>query len=101
MIKHIVMFKFLHSAEGRTKQENLDLAASMLRNLQGKIPSLHSSELHYNDKTAAKTNYDLILICNFKNWEGLKEYLVHTEHIAVGEFIKRVRRSRACVDYEY
>ncbi len=101
MVKHIVMFKFLENAEGRTKKENLEIAANMLKDLQGKIPTLVASEVRFNDENAAKSNYDMILLADYNDWEGLNEYIVHPLHKAVGEFMKGVRESRTCVDYEY
>ncbi len=101
MVKHIVMFKFLESAQGRTKKENAQIAADMLINLQGKVPTLLSSEVKLNSIHADPANYDLILISDFNSWEDLQEYIVHPLHKAVGEFMKPVRESRSCVDYEY
>ncbi len=101
MVRHIVMFKFLESAEGRKRKENAEIAASMLRDLQGKIPTLVNSEVKL-DTTAPETgNYDLVLIAEYHDWQGLNDYIVHPLHKAVGEFMKGVRESRACVDYEY
>lgn len=101
MVKHIVMFKFLESAEGRTKEENVRIAADMLNNLQGKIPQLLKSEVQINSKNADQSNYDLVLIADYNSWEDLQAYIVHPLHKAVGEFMKGVRESRSCVDYEY
>ncbi len=101
MVKHIVMFKFLASAEGRTKQENVEIAKNMLENLQGKVPTLVSSEVRINSEKADNTNYDLVLISDFESFESLNEYIVHPLHKEVGAFMKNVRESRACVDYEY
>lgn len=101
MVKHIVMFKFLPEAEGRTKQENASIAAQMLIDLQGKVPTLLNSEVRLNSASADASNYDLILISEFKDFEALNEYIVHPLHKAVGEFMKGVRESRSCVDYEY
>lgn len=101
MVKHIVMFKFLESAEGRTKKENVEIAKSMLENLQGKVPTLVSSVVKTNSEKADNTNYDLILISDFESLESLNEYIVHPLHKEVGVFMKKVRESRACVDYEY
>ena len=101
MVKHIVMFKFLDSAEGRTKKENLLIAADMLIDLQGKVPTLVSSSVSLNSELADKSNYDLVLVADFNDFEGLNEYIVHPLHKAVGAFMKNVRESRACVDYEY
>lgn len=100
MVRHIVMFKFSEFAEGRTKKENLEIAADMLRDLQGKVPTLVSSEVRLNDEVAADSNYDMVLIADYHDWQGLNEYIVHPLHKAVGEFMKGVRESRACVDYE-
>ena len=101
MVKHIVMFKFLPEAEGRTKYENAKIAKEMLDNLQGKVPTLLASEVKLNSDSADKTNYDLVLISEFESFEALNEYIVHPLHKAVGEFMKGVRESRSCVDYEY
>ncbi len=101
MVKHIVMFKFLENACGRTKAENVNIAANMLKDLQGKVPTLVASEVNINSESASNTNYDLVLVCDYNDWQGLEEYIVHPLHKAVGEFMKDVRESRACVDYEY
>lgn len=101
MVKHIVMFKFLPEAMGRTKKENLEIAKNMLLDLQGKIPALVSSVVEINSDKANPSNYDLVLVADYNGWDELNEYIVHPLHKAVGEFIKDVRESRACVDYEY
>ncbi|MBQ9848337.1 MAG: Dabb family protein [Clostridia bacterium] len=101
MVKHIVMFSFLPEAEGRTKKENAAIAAEMLSELQGKIPSLIKSEVHLNSDSADQSNFDLVLVSEHEDWSGLREYAVHPLHVKVGEFIKKVRESRSCVDYEF
>lgn len=100
MIKHIVMFKFLDTACGRSKKENLLIAAEKLSDLMGKVPTLLSSEVKLNSDSADQSNYDLLLITEFNDFDGLNEYATHPLHLKVVEFIKEVRESRACVDYE-
>ena len=100
MIRHIAMFKFLDEAEGRSKQENLDIARSMLEKLQGVVPTLRASQVHYNHAQAAESNYDMILIADFDDLDGLNQYIVHPDRKAVGAFMKGVRESRTCVDFE-
>ena len=99
MVKHIVMFKFMEEAEGRTKAENVNIAKDMLEALQGTVPTLKSSEVKIN--TGSADNHDLILIADYDSYEDLQAYIIHPAHKAVGEFMKKVRLSRACVDYEY
>ena len=101
MVKHIVMFKFLEEAQGKTGKENAEIAMNMLLDLQGKIPELVASTVRLNDESADKTNYDLVLVSDFNSWDDLQKYIVHPLHKAVGVFMKDVRESRSCVDYEY
>lgn len=101
MVKHIVMFKFMEQAEGRTKLENANIAKDMLVALQGVVPTLKSSKVTLNDSKADNTNYDLVLEADFEDFDALNEYIVHPEHKKVGVFMRGVRESRACVDYEY
>lgn len=100
MIRHVVMFKFLESAEGRTKAENVKLTADMLRALQGEIPTLKASSVYTGAEGADATNCDLLLISDFDSLEALNEYIVHPKHKAVGAFMRPLRESRACVDFE-
>lgn len=101
MVKHIVMFKFMEQAEGRTKLENANIAKDMLVALQGVVPTLKSSKVTLNASKADNTNYDLVLEADFEDFDALNEYIVHPEHKKVGVFMRGVRESRACVDYEY
>ncbi len=100
MIKHIVMFKFHEEADGRTRAENLAIAKKMLESLQGVVPTLAASRVSIGAQGQNVTNYDLVLEAEYENMEGLNEYIVHPEHKKVGEFMAKVRESRACIDYE-
>lgn len=100
MIRHIVMFRFSEQAEGRTKSENLMIAKDMLDKLLGVVPTLKASKVSLNGGASA-TNFDLVLESDFDSYDALAEYIIHPAHKAVGEFMKKVRIDRACVDYEY
>ncbi len=101
MVKHIVMFKFLPNADGRSAAENAEMTKKMLEELQGVIPTLISSKVRLNSEKADPSNCELILESDFESFEGLHEYIVHPAHKAVGAFMKPLRESRSCVDYEY
>ena len=101
MIKHIVMFRFLESANGKTRLENARIAKEMLENLQGKIDTLVSSKVTLSCENVPEGNYDLVLEADYNDMDGLNKYIVHPLHRKVGEFLKEVREARACVDYEY
>ena len=100
MIRHIVMFQFKEEAEGRSKAENLLIAKEMLVKLQGEVPTLVNSYVKTNDEFANKDNYDLVLVADYEDMEGLNAYIVHPAHKKVGEFIGKVREQRACIDFE-
>ncbi len=100
MIRHIVMFKFKEEAEGRTKAENIAITKAMLDALPEKIDLIRSSTVVTNSPDANQENYDLCLISDFDSFEDLNAYIVHPDHKAVGAFMRPVRLSRACVDFE-
>ena len=99
MVRHIVMFKFLPIANGKTAKENAIAVKEMLEALPAIIPCIVSSKVTLNDGVA--DNYDLILESEFKSYEDLKFYAEHPDHVKVGAFMKDIRQSRACVDYQY
>lgn len=96
MIKHIVMFKLKNAADAAKAKEMAD-------KLQGVIPSLRKLEVVINSDKAPESNFELALICDFDDIEGLNEYQVHPEHKKFGAYISEIRADggRACIDYEY
>ena len=100
MIRHVVMFKFLPEADGRTKTENVAMTAERLRALPALIPEILHSEVYIGAEGAAEANCDLLLISDFENLETLATYIGHPDHKAIGAFMRPLRESRAAVDYE-
>lgn len=101
MIKHIVMFKLKEEANGKNAYENALEAKERLANFTQDIPSLKMLEVGINSKEASQTNYDITLVCDFEDIDGLNAYQVHPVHVEFGKFITAVREERACIDYEY
>jgi len=99
MIRHVVMFKFLPEAQGRSKAENVAATRAMLEALPAKIPQILSSQVYTAAEGSAEGNSDLILISDFASFETLEEYLVHPDHKAVGAFMRPLRESRAACDF--
>ena len=100
MVRHICMFEFLDEAGGRTREENVAITKAMLEALPEKIEQIKASTVELNSKDADSSNWDLVLISDFDSFEDLEIYKVHPDHVAVGTFMRPVRRARACVDYE-
>ena len=101
MIRHVCMFEFLDEAEGRTREENVEITKAMLEALPSKICWIRASEVHLKSANAPAGNWDLILISDFDSFDDLERYRVHPDHVAVGTFMRPVRRARACVDFEF
>ena len=99
MVRHVVMFKFLPEADGRTKAENVFMTAERLRALPAVIPEILAYEVHIGAPEAAERNCDLLLISDFESFEALERYLKHPAHVAIGGFMRPLRESRAAVDF--
>ncbi|CEA15528.1 MAG TPA: Dabb family protein [Fermentimonas caenicola] len=101
MVRHIVLFKLADEAEGRSKAENALIIKERLEELKNTIPVIRKIEVKINLSEASADNHDVILESEFDTLEDVRTYAVHPEHIKVGEFIAKVRTSRAAIDYEF
>lgn len=99
MIKHIVAFKLKDFAEGKTKAENASIIREKLLALRN-LPMVKEIEVELNSPNADDGNYEVVLLSSFNSFEDLNAYQAHPEHKKAGEFIGKVRESRACIDYE-
>ena len=100
MIRHVVMWKFADSAEGRSREENLAHVRERLTALyrSGKIEGLRSMEIG-RDEGGTDMSFDMVLITEFDSFESLAAYKVHPDHAAISAYVKKVRTARAVVDY--
>jgi hypothetical protein len=101
MVKHIVMFKLKQEFEGKPALELAKEAQGQAEKLKDLVPSVEKMEVVCNAPAADGTNYELALICDFKDMAGLEEYQKHPEHVKFGKYISQLREGRACIDYEY
>ncbi len=99
MIKHIVFWTLKPFAEGATKDENARRMKARLEALPGRVPGIERLEVGIN-VAVSDAAYDLALYSEFASPAALDAYQVHPEHVAVADFIGRVRERRAVVDYE-
>lgn len=95
MLRHIVMMNF-------SDRESLEITSSktklMLEELETSIESLLNMEVGLNFSTRP-TAFDLVLIADFDNEDGLNFYRDHPEHIKVLNYLKTVIEKTAVVDY--
>jgi hypothetical protein len=100
MVKHIICFKLKDSAEGNPKSVNAKLAAEKLLSLRDKIKEIKHIEVGINSPQASADNFDMVLYTEFGSFEDLEIYQKHPEHVKSADFIKKIRETRACVDFE-
>lgn len=101
MIKHIVLFKLADEAEGNSKVHNARIMKEQLEALKDKIEVIRKIEVSINHENASVDNYDVVLDSEFDTWDDLQAYIVHPEHQKVGQFIVKVKKDRAAIDYEF
>lgn len=98
MIKHIVMWNFADAAEGADKAANLAKAQADLVALRGLVPGMGTFEVAIGTDPF-EHSYDLVLYSEFESEAALQAYAGHPRHVAVAQFIGKVRTARACMDY--
>ncbi|MDD4031919.1 MAG: Dabb family protein [Bacteroidales bacterium] len=100
MVRHLVMWKLLPSAEGNQSHQNAAIIREKLLSLNDKIPVIRDLKVNLALEGCPYSNFDLLLEVLFDDYKGLETYQQHPEHLAVGGFVRKVTESRACVDYE-
>ena len=99
MIKHVVMWKFAETAEGKTRAENMEWVREHLFALPAVIPEIKYMEIG-RDVNGTDMSYDMMLITEFESMEALHTYKVHPAHVAVSDYVKKVRVARVVLDAE-
>ena len=97
-LKHIVMWRFLDFAEGRTKTENAQWMKEHLESLVGQVPELLTAEVGINIKESDAA-YDAVLTATFLSLKDLDSYKNHPLHKEISSYCKKVRISRVVADY--
>lgn len=96
MVKHIVMWKFLDAAEGKSKAENLIIIKEKLEGLTDFIPQIKYMEVGVNFTPGG---YDAVLYSEFDSPEDLELYQNHPAHRAIADYIGKIRTDRVVGDY--
>ncbi|MEG2004025.1 MAG: Dabb family protein [Clostridia bacterium] len=98
MLHHIVMWKIKQTADGKSKEQNIDLLLSRYEELKKYIPSIKNAKMYRN--IADGDMNDVVLLTEFKDADELNTYINHPKHKEYSEFCKSVRETRSAVDYE-
>ncbi len=99
MIRHVVLWKFKETAEGKTKRENMELVRDRLLALPALIPQIKKLEVSF-DVRGTESSADVMLLTEFDTLEALESYIVHPDHQKVGPIVRSVTESRVALDCE-
>ena len=97
MIQHVVMWKFADFAEGKSREENCAYIKERLLALPALIPEIKFMQLG-RDVSGTDMSYDMMLVTKFDSLEDLHTYKVHPDHVAVSQYVKKVRVARVVLD---
>lgn len=96
-LRHIVSWKL----SGETTQARDGQAAEIiaaLAPLAQRVPSVRALAVHRNELFDGD-NWDVTLIADFDDADGLAAYAVHPEHIAAGAIVKLHAIGRVATDF--
>ena len=96
-LRHIVSWKL----SGETREQRDAQAreiAEVLLPLGETVPSIRAIAVHRNELFDGE-NYDVTLIADFDDADGLAEYATHPEHVAAAAIVKSHAVGRAASDF--
>lgn len=99
MIRHIVMWKFKPEAEGKTREENMEIVRERLYALLPIIPEIKRMEIGL-DISHTDMSMDFCLLTEFDSKETLSYYAEHPEHLKVSQYVRAVIETRVVLDSE-
>jgi len=97
MIRHVVAFA-LTEEDPQLRAAQAEDAASRLNALLGVVPTLRTMTAGAN-VLFPDGNWDLVLVADFDDEEGLDAYQVHPAHQEFGAFLAPLRKDRVAVDF--
>ncbi|SEB10575.1 Dabb family protein [Leifsonia sp. 21MFCrub1.1] len=96
-IRHVVSWK-LATTDGTERAEQAAEIKRGLESLPPVIPQLRSLEVGVS--AVPGDDFDVVLISDFDDLDGLRAYVEHPAHVEVAAYIRSVVGARAAVDFE-
>jgi len=96
MVKHVVLMKF----KPDVKEDQISQVKKGLGDLSDIIPEIKSYEFG-RDEVRSDRSYDFCLVSAFENYDSLKKYQFHPEHVKVVNLLKEICEDIRAVDYTY
>lgn len=98
MIRHVVAWK-LAATDPAQKETDAARIVAELSALVGVVDSIRSLQVGAN-MAYADRNWDVVLVGDFDDLDGLDAYQVHPSHVAAAAVVRSLVADRASVDIE-
>lgn len=99
MIKHITMITYKDTAEGCSKDENLERSIRLIKTMRQTVSQIKSLEFGL-DILHRAIDCDLVTILEFANLDEMHTAVAHPDGQAFTTFIKNVSAGLHSVTYE-
>lgn len=96
-LRHIVSWK-LNGATREERDAQADRAIAALVPLRESVPTVRALSVHRNELFDG-ANFDLTLVADFDNAEGLEVYASHPTHLPVVVLMQEIAAGRTATDF--
>lgn len=96
-LRHIVNWKLSGDSREARDAQAAEIIAAMTP-LTETVPSVRALSVHRNELFDGD-NWDVTLVADFDDAEGLAAYATHPEHVAAGAVVKRHAVGRVATDF--
>ncbi|QTA78084.1 Stress responsive alpha-beta barrel domain-containing protein [Desulfonema limicola] len=96
MVRHVVLMKF--------KPDIKEDQISKIKNDLGALPGIISEIRFYEfgkDEVRSDRSYDFCLVSAFEDFDSLKRYQVHPDHVKIVNILKEICEDIRAVDYTF
>ena len=96
-VRHVVTWR-LAETDPKVKAEQVERVRAGLESLPAVVADIRSLQVGVNG-VGADDNWDVVLIADYDDEEGLRRYVEHPEHQKVAAYIRSVVSERAGIDF--
>ncbi|HOS84128.1 MAG TPA: Dabb family protein [Bacteroidales bacterium] len=98
MIVHVVLWKLLDEACGKSKAENCIEIKERFQALQDLISVIQYSKVYVNE-IETESNADVMLVVKCETEKDLNLYMQHHLHQELSHWVSKIRKTRIALDY--
>ena len=97
LLRHVVSWKLSGASREERDAQAAEIIAA-LSPLAERVPTVRALSVHRNELFDGE-NWDVTLIADFDDAEGLQAYATHPDHVAAGAIVKSHAVGRVATDF--